>query len=88
MAAESRHYGDVANWIEKVIDSCVHPVQEIAARKLVRNFEKQLLRLNINRDVYFELSRRLQHRLDDIVYTRLEKRLEGYGKENKESKGQ
>lgn len=88
MAAESKHYGDVANWIEKVIDSCVHPVQEIVARKLVSNFEKQLLRLNIDRDVYFELSRRLQHRLDDIVYTRLEKRLEGYGKEDKEPTGQ
>jgi len=87
MAAESKHYGDVANWIEKVIDSCTHPVQEIVARKLVRNFEKQLVRSNIDKDVYFELSRRLQYRLDDIVYSRLEKRLEGYGKENKESKG-
>jgi polyphosphate kinase 2 (PPK2 family) len=87
MAAESKHYGDVANWVEKVIDSCTHHAQEIVARKLVRNFENQLVRSNIDKVVYFELSRRLQHRLDDIAYSRIEKRLECYGKENKESKG-
>ena len=41
MAAISKHYGDVANWIEKVIDSCEHPLQESAARKLIRLFEKK-----------------------------------------------
>ncbi len=86
MAAESKHYGDVANWIEKVIDSCTHYTQETVARRLVRNFEKQLVRFNVDKVVYFEISRRLQHRLDDIAYSRIEKRLECYGKENKESK--
>jgi hypothetical protein len=41
MAATSNHYGDVANWIEKVIDSCETPSQEAAARRLVRQFEIQ-----------------------------------------------
>ena len=41
MASTSNHYGDVANWIEKVIDSCETPLQEISERKLVRLYEKQ-----------------------------------------------
>jgi hypothetical protein len=31
MAAKSKHYGDIAIWIEEVIDSCNHPLQEIVA---------------------------------------------------------
>ena len=63
MAASSKHYGDVANWIETVIDSCKTPRQVSVARKLVNNFEKHLLRLGIGQEVYLELSRRLQHKL-------------------------
>jgi len=41
----STHYGDVAKWIEKVIDSCETYQQTHSARQLVRNFEKQLMRI-------------------------------------------
>jgi hypothetical protein len=73
MAAISKHYGDVANWIEKVIDSCEHPTQEIAARKLVRLFEKKYFDV-LDMQTYLEVSRRLQHRLDDKVFSRLDKK--------------
>lgn len=38
----SKHYGDVAKWVESVIDSCVTIEQVWSARKLVRNFERQM----------------------------------------------
>lgn len=38
----SKHYGDVAKWVESVIDSCVTIEQAWSARKLVRNFELQM----------------------------------------------
>lgn len=44
MEQRSTHYGDVAKWIEKVIDSCETYQQTITAKKLVINFEKQLMR--------------------------------------------
>ena len=44
MEKRSNHYGDVAKWIEKVIDSCETLQQTHSARQLVRNFEKQLMR--------------------------------------------
>lgn len=42
MGSISNHYGDVATWVEKVINSCESPQQEIAARKLLRQFEKRI----------------------------------------------
>ena len=45
MNKRSTHYGDVAKWIEKVIDSCETREQTFTARQLVRNFEKQLMRI-------------------------------------------
>jgi hypothetical protein len=42
MGAISNHYGDVQNWVEKVIDSCETHKQTHSARKLVLNFEKQM----------------------------------------------
>ena len=44
MENRSTHYGDVAKWIEKVIDSCETYQQTITAKQLVINFEKQLMR--------------------------------------------
>lgn len=44
MDKRSNHYGDVAKWIEKVIDSCETYQQTFTAKQLVRNFEKQLMR--------------------------------------------
>ena len=42
MNKRSTHYGDVAKWIEKVIDSCETHQQTFTARELIRNFQKQL----------------------------------------------
>lgn len=71
MAATSNHNGDVAIWIEKVINSCETPQQEITARKLVRLFEERLLREG--KGLYSEYSRKLRNLLDQKVYTRLHK---------------
>jgi len=74
MAATSNHYGDVANWIEKVIDSCETPSQEVSARNLVRLYEKQYSYLEY--PVYRDLCRRLNNKLDDKFYSRIENQLE------------
>jgi hypothetical protein len=44
MENRSTHYGDVAKWIEKVIDSCETYQQTFTASKLVTNFRKQLMK--------------------------------------------
>ena len=38
MAANSSHYGDVFNWVMKVIESCDQDPQIFTAHKLVDNF--------------------------------------------------
>ena len=38
MEKRSKHYGDVAKWLEKVIDSCETYQQTMTARKLVQNY--------------------------------------------------
>jgi hypothetical protein len=43
MSANSKHFGDINLWIEKVIDSCITPLQESSALHLIQNFEKILL---------------------------------------------
>ena len=78
MGATSNHYGDIANWVEKVIDSCENSLQEISARKLVRLYEKQYSYLETS--VYFELCRRLNNKLDNKFYSRVEKQLEEHKK--------
>jgi hypothetical protein len=42
MEKRSKHYGDVAKWVESVIDSCVTIEQVLSARELVRNFKLQM----------------------------------------------
>ena len=42
MENRSKHYGDVAKWVESVIDSCVTIEQVWSARELVRNFDLQM----------------------------------------------
>jgi len=74
MGATSNHYGDVANWVEKVIDSCETSLQEVSARKLVSLYEKQYSYLEFS--VYHELCRRLRNKLDSKFYSRIEKQLE------------
>jgi len=40
MAAVSKHWADVNDWLYKVIDSCTTHVQVINAKKLIRLYEK------------------------------------------------
>jgi hypothetical protein len=44
MEKRSNHYGDVAKWIEKVIDSCETYRQTFTVNKLIRNFRDQLMK--------------------------------------------
>jgi hypothetical protein len=44
MENRSTHYGDVSNWIEKIIDSCETYQQTFTAKKLISNFRKQLMK--------------------------------------------
>jgi hypothetical protein len=75
MAATSRHYGDIAVWINKVIDSCDHPLQEITARKLVRNFEKHLERSSMDVWERQSLIRPMLFRIEEKRWDRTENRL-------------
>ena len=74
MEATSNHHGDIAIWIEKVIESCETSLQEVSARKLVRQFELQFK--DIDRELYWELSRRLRDSLDNKFYSRMDKLVE------------
>jgi hypothetical protein len=74
MAAASKHHGDVAIWIEQVINSCETPLQEIAARTLIRLFESQYE--DIDRELDWALSRRLRYALDNKFYSRMDKLVE------------
>lgn len=40
MGALSKHYGDIAIWVEKVINSVETPEQLNSAKKLLRNAER------------------------------------------------
>jgi hypothetical protein len=70
MAATSRHHGDISIWIEKVIDSCETPSQELSARRLVRLYEKQYSYLEY--PVYRELTLRLQNKLNSKFVSRVQ----------------
>ena len=66
MEKRSTHYGDVAKWIEKVIDSCETYQQTFTVEKLIRNFEKQLIRSTPDkywRDYQYSVIRSLEHKL-------------------------
>lgn len=70
MAATSRHHGDISIWIEKVIDSCETPSQELSVRRLVRLYEKQYSYLEY--PVYRELILRLQKKLNSKFVSRIQ----------------
>jgi hypothetical protein len=74
VASTSKHHGDVAIWIEKVINSCETPLQEIAARKLTQQFEIQYR--DIDRELNFSLSKKLREALDNKFYSRMDKLVE------------
>lgn len=46
MEKRSKHYEDVAKWVEKVIDSCETYQQTFTVNKLIKNFRIQLIKNN------------------------------------------
>jgi hypothetical protein len=74
MAATSKHYGDIYRWIEKVIDSCTSPFQEMVARKLIAQFRNNLRRGGeVDLDIIHQMENILRYRLDEKTYSRIEK---------------
>lgn len=66
MEKRSKHYGDVAKWLEKVIDSCETYQQTMTARKLVQNFRDQLQRKYPDKywyDYHYTVISALEHML-------------------------
>ena len=65
-------------WVISVIDSCTHPIQDIACRKLVRNYltmyGKQLG--GPGADLYKAIENRLRLAIDENHYQRLIKKAE------------
>ena len=55
MGAISNHYGDVQNWVEKVIDSCETYDQARSARRLVWNYESQMVRNKVDRNIVYTI---------------------------------
>lgn len=80
MAAHSNHYGDVFNWIIKVINSCDQYPQIFTAHKLVDNFcsieypsLKWYEKSNMNRDLIIAVhdkQRELLNKQYDNGFTR------------------
>jgi hypothetical protein len=67
MAAQSDNKYDVYNWIIKVYDSCKTTPQLLTVYKLVRNFRKTYDDYKLYSeldDYYFEVSERLQQKVD------------------------
>ena len=79
MEKRSTHYGDVAKWVEKVIDSCEKYEQIFGAKKLICNFEKQLRRTQPEkywREHYYNIILPLEHTLSNKRGELLKKQLE------------
>jgi hypothetical protein len=72
MKKRSRHYGDIANWIEKVIDSCKTRDQVFSCQKLIHNFENtkefKSLDLNIRWRVKVPLEFKFKSKLKELMY--------------------
>lgn len=61
MGAISNHYGDVQNWVEKVIDSCETYDQARSARRLVLNYESQMVRNKVDRNIVYTIGGHLRN---------------------------
>ena len=79
MENRSAHYGDIKNWVEKVINSCETYQQTFVARKLIRNFTEQLQRKhseNYWRDYFYDIISPLEIKLSDKRQQLLKEQLE------------
>jgi hypothetical protein len=72
MKKRSRHYGDVANWIERVIDSCKTREQVFSCQKLIHNFENtkefKSLDFNVRWRVTVPLNVKFRIKLKKLMY--------------------
>ena len=75
MGAISNHYGDVQNWVEKVIDSCETYNQTRSARMLVWNFEKQMTENNVDSSIRSSIGSHLRNLLSNKMHDLIEKQL-------------
>jgi hypothetical protein len=75
MGAISNHYGDVQNWVEKVIDSCETYNQTRSARMLVWNFEKQMTENNVDSSIRSSIGGHLRNLLSNKTHDLIEKQL-------------
>ena len=66
----SRHYADVANWVESIMNSCETPRQAITSRNLMRNWQR-VYEEKVPYNVYVELYTRLTRSYDSIFLDRL-----------------
>jgi hypothetical protein len=55
MEKRSEHYGDVEKWVRKVIDSCETYQQTHTIKKLIWNFEDQMRRNNVDRNLVWSV---------------------------------
>ena len=76
------HYGDVARWIERVIDSCETPKQVKSAERLIRLFESQYYG-DLTFDEMNHISRSLLGRSTEKWGDLLEKKLDKKKKDKK-----
>ena len=74
MENRSTHYGDIAKWIEKVIESCETYQQTFTARKLIGNFRKQLIKSEPDKywrsyqyDVIWPLEHMVDNKLTELL---------------------
>lgn len=78
MAANSKHYGDVAIWLEKVLDSCITVEQVDTTRKLIVRFERMYnpkYKENHINDIGCTLFTKSVILRDKLFYAKLAKRL-------------
>jgi len=75
MGAISNHYEDVQNWVEKVIDSCKTYDQARSARRLIWNFENQMvnnkLDSSIRRSIGNYLRNLISNKMGDLLIKQL-----------------
>lgn len=64
MAANSKHYGDVIVWIEKIIESCKTSEQADSVQNLIWFFEKKYA-VDDDRFYFRSVSRKLRSKLGD-----------------------
>ena len=76
MEKRSRHYGDVQRWIENIIDSCETHDQTRSVKRLIWNFEKQMVRNKIDSSILYTIGGHLRNLVSYKIQEIIEKRLE------------